>query len=155
MLPAGGVEEANLVFLAAIAFALATDYELFLISRIGEERRACSLGNTQAVVAGLTRTGPVISTAALLFCIAVGAFATARLTFIRQFGLGAALMVLIDASIVRTLLVPSLMTLLGEFNWWAPRHLRRLHNRIGLSDYAHTASYPAPGAPLSGVMVSE
>lgn len=129
-LATGGLEEANMIFLAALAFALATDYELFLISRINEERRVRGLGNTQAVAAGLAHTGPVITSAALLFCVAVGSFTTAQLTFIRQFGLGATLMVLIDATIVRGLLAPSLMVLFSEANWWAPAHLQAAHNRF-------------------------
>lgn len=128
LISTAGLEEANLVFLATLAFALATDYELFLISRIDELRRH-HLQNTTAVAAGLTRTGPTITSAALLFCVAVGAFTTAELTFIQQFGLGAALMVLIDATIVRALLVPSLMVLLGKANWWAPAPLQAAHNR--------------------------
>lgn len=129
-LATGGLEEANLIFLAAIAFALATDYELFLISRIDEERRARGLENTQAVAAGLAHTGPVITSAALLFWVAVGSFTTAQLIFIRQFGLGVSLMVLIDASVVRALLAPSLMVLFGEANWWAPARLQAAHNRV-------------------------
>jgi uncharacterized membrane protein YdfJ with MMPL/SSD domain len=129
VLAKGGLEEANLVFLAAIAFALATDYELFLISRISEERDR-GLANAQAVAAGLTSTGPLITSAAALFCIAVGSFAAAQLTFVREFGVGAALMVLIDASLVRALLVPSLMVLFGEANWWAPARLQAAHNRV-------------------------
>jgi RND superfamily putative drug exporter len=129
VLSTAGMEEANLVFLAALAFALATDYELFLISRIKEERDH-GLANTQAVAAGITRTGPLITSAAVLFCVAVGSFATGQLTFIREFGVGAALMVLIDASIVRALLVPSLTVLLGRANWWAPAWLRAARGRF-------------------------
>ncbi len=126
----GGLEEANLIFLAALAFALATDYELFLISRVNEEHRHHGLENQQAVAAGLTRTGSTITSAALLFCVAVASFTTAQLTFIQQFGVGVALMVLIDATIVRALLVPSLMVLLGQANWWAPAPLQAAHSRI-------------------------
>lgn len=124
-----GVEEANLIFLVAIAFALATDYELFLISRITEEHHH-GLNNKQAVAAGLARTGPTITSAALLFCTALAAFTTAKLTFIQQFGAGAALMVLIDATIVRALLVPSLMVILDQANWWAPAPLQAAHSRV-------------------------
>jgi RND superfamily putative drug exporter len=82
-----------------------------------------------------------VTAAAVLFAVAIGAFATSQIVFIKELGLGAALTVLIDASIIRALLVPSLMELLGNANWWAPRPLRRLHDRIGLSE----SGPPAPG----------
>jgi RND superfamily putative drug exporter len=88
---------------------------------------------------GLERTGRIVTFAALLFVIAIGAFATSQIIFIKQLGVGTALAVLIDATIVRALLVPSLMRLLGDRNWWAPKPLVRLHRRIGLSE-----SGPAP-----------
>jgi len=75
-----------------------------------------------------------VTAAALLFAVAIGAFATSQIVFIKELGLGAALAVLIDASIVRALLVPSLMELLGSLNWWAPRPLRKLHERVGLRE---------------------
>jgi RND superfamily putative drug exporter len=77
-----------------------------------------------------------VTAAAVLFAVAVGAFATSQIVFIKELGVGAALAVLIDASIIRALLVPSLMALLGPLNWWAPRPLRRLHDRIGLRESA-------------------
>jgi RND superfamily putative drug exporter len=80
--------------------------------------------------AGLERTGRIVTAAALLFSVAIGAFATSKLVFIKELGLGTALAVLIDAFAVRALLVPSLMELLGEWNWWAPAALRRLRARI-------------------------
>jgi RND superfamily putative drug exporter len=86
------------------------------------------------VAVGLERTGRIITAAALLFAIAIGAFTTSRLVFIKELGLGTALGVLIDASVIRALLVPALMALLGRWAWWAPRPLRRLHDRIGLGE---------------------
>ena len=83
---------------------------------------------------GLERTGRIVTAAALLFCVAIGAFATSQIVFIKEVGVGTAVAVLIDATIVRALLVPSLMELLGRWNWWAPRPLRRLHARFGLED---------------------
>src|SRR5207248_10148176 len=91
-------------------------------------------GERESVAIGLQRTGRIVTAAALLFCVAIGAFATSQIVFIKELGVGTALAVLIDASIVRALLVPSLMALLGRWNWWAPRPLRRLHERIGLSE---------------------
>lgn len=122
----GRLEEADLLFMTAVALALSADYELFLISRIAEGRRH-GLSNTQAIVAGVQRTGPLISSAAFLFVAAVAPLALTSLSFAKQFGLGAVLTVAVDASIVRVLLVPSLMVLLGERNWWAPGLLRSLH----------------------------
>ena len=89
---------------------------------------------------GLERTGRIVTAAALLFAVAIGAFTTSKLVFIKELGLGTALAVLIDASLVRALLVPSLMELLGRWNWWAPAPLRRLYERIG---WHESASPPA------------
>src|SRR5207247_11404566 len=89
---------------------------------------------SEAVALGLGRTGRIVTAAAVLFAIAIGAFATSEIVFIKQNGIGTALAVLIDASIIRALLVPSLMELLGKWNWWAPAPLRRLHARVGLAE---------------------
>ena len=83
---------------------------------------------------GLERTGRLVTAAALLFCVAIGTFATSSISFIQELGVGTAVAVALDATIIRALLVPSLMALLGEWNWWAPRPLQRLHARLGLSD---------------------
>jgi uncharacterized membrane protein YdfJ with MMPL/SSD domain len=120
----GALELTQPVLLFAIAFGLATDYGVFLLSRIKEAHDA-GLPNREAVALGLERTGRVITAAALLFCVAVGAFATSGILIVKELGLGIALAVAIDASLVRALLVPSLMALLGDWNWWAPRALRR------------------------------
>ena len=93
---------------------------------------------------GLERTGRIVTAAALLFAVAMGAFATSKIIFIKENGVGTALAVLIDASIVRALLVPALMELLGKWNWWAPAPLRRLHERIGISEHAAPAPAPEP-----------
>jgi RND superfamily putative drug exporter len=83
---------------------------------------------------GLERTGRIVTAAALLFAVAMFAFATSKIIFIKENGVGTALAVLIDASIIRALLVPSLMELLGKWNWWAPAPLRRLHERWGINE---------------------
>jgi uncharacterized membrane protein YdfJ with MMPL/SSD domain len=131
--PIGGLEESNLVLLFIIAFALSTDYGVFLFGRI-KEAHDDGLPTREAVAYGLERTGRLVTAAALLFCVAIGAFATSHIFFVKQLGVGAALAVLIDATVVRALLVPALMGLLGERTWWAPRPLRRLHARIGLRE---------------------
>jgi RND superfamily putative drug exporter len=129
----GALDATQPVFLFAVGFGLATDYGVFLLSRI-KEARDHGASNSEAVAIGLERTGRIVTAAAILFAVAIGAFATSEIVFIKELGVGAALAVLIDASIVRALLVPSLMKLLGQANWWAPRPLRRLHERIGLRE---------------------
>jgi RND superfamily putative drug exporter len=129
----GALEATMPVLLFAVAFGLSTDYGVFLLSRI-KEARDSGASDSEAVAVGLERTGRIVTAAALLFSIAIGAFATSRIIFIKENGVGTALAVLIDASIIRALLVPSLMELLGRWNWWAPRPLRRLHERIGLGE---------------------
>jgi uncharacterized membrane protein YdfJ with MMPL/SSD domain len=131
----GALESSQPVLLFAVAFGLSTDYGVFLLTRI-KEAHDKGASNEEAVALGLERTGRIVTFAALLFVIAIGAFATSQIIFIKQLGVGTALAVLIDATIVRALLVPSLMQLLGDRNWWAPRPLARLYRRIGLSETA-------------------
>jgi RND superfamily putative drug exporter len=134
----GALDATQPIFLAAVAFGLATDYGVFLLSRIKEARDG-GVSDSDAVAVGLERTGRIVTAAAILFAVAIGAFATSKLVFIKELGVGTALAVLIDVSIVRALLVPSLMALLGRWNWWAPEPLRRLHDRIGLRESAPPA----------------
>jgi RND superfamily putative drug exporter len=129
----GALESTQPILLFCVAFGLSTDYGVFLLTRIKEARDG-GLGDREAVAVGLERTGRIVTYAALLFCIAIGAFATSEVVFIKELGLGTALAVLIDAFLVRALLVPSLMALLGRWNWWAPRPLARLHARLGLAE---------------------
>jgi RND superfamily putative drug exporter len=129
----GALDATQPIFLFAVGFGLATDYGVFLLSRIKEARDA-GASDSEAVAVGLERTGRIVTAAAVLFAVAIGAFATSSIVFIKELGIGAALAVLIDASIIRALLVPSLMALLGAWNWWAPRPLRRLHARMGLRE---------------------
>jgi RND superfamily putative drug exporter len=140
----GALEQTMPILLFAVAFGLSTDYAVFLLSRIKEARDA-GAPDSEAVAIGLERTGRIVTAAALLFAIAIGAFATSQIIFIKENGVGTALAVLIDATIIRALLVPSLMELLGKWNWWAPRPLRRLHERIGLSEGPTGPRSPAPG----------
>jgi uncharacterized membrane protein YdfJ with MMPL/SSD domain/pSer/pThr/pTyr-binding forkhead associated (FHA) protein len=121
------------ILIFAVAFGLSSDYTVFLLTRIKEAHDA-GHPNREAVAIGLERTGRIVTQAAILFCVAIGAFATSSIVFIKEVGVGIAVAVLIDATIIRALLVPSLMALLGEWNWWAPGPLRRLHNKIGLSE---------------------
>ena len=108
----GALESSQPVFLFAVVFGLSTDYAVFLLTRIKEARDA-GAGERESVALGLQRTGRIVTAAALLFAIALGAFATSQIIFIKELGIGTALAVLIDATIVRAMLVPSLMALLG------------------------------------------
>ena len=129
----GALEQTMPILLFAMAFGLSTDYGVFLLSRI-KEARDSGADDSECVAIGLERTGRIVTAAAVLFAIAVGVFATSQIVFIKENFIGVALAVLLDASIIRALLVPSLMELLGSWNWWAPRPLRRLHWRVGLSE---------------------
>jgi uncharacterized membrane protein YdfJ with MMPL/SSD domain len=121
----GAIESSQPVLLFAVAFGLSTDYGVFLLGRI-KELHDEGLSNEEAVALGLQRTGRIVTLAAALMVIAIGCFVTASIIFIKQLGFGVAVAVLIDATIVRALLVPALMRLLGEWNWWVPRPLARL-----------------------------
>ena len=133
--PNGGVEPTDFLVAAALVFALSTDYGVFLLGRIKEARDG-GLPDREAVAVGVERTGAVVTAAAILLAVAIGAFITSSISFIQQIGVATAAGVLIDAFIVRALLVPSLMALLGRWNWWSPKPLARLHDRIGLREEA-------------------
>jgi RND superfamily putative drug exporter len=134
----GGIEPTDFLVTAALVFALSTDYGVFLLGRIKEARDA-GAGEREAVAIGLQRTGGVVTAAAILLAVAIGAFSTSSISFIQQVGLASAFGVLVDAFVVRTFLVPSLMALLGRWNWWSPAPLRRLRGRIGWSAGGHGA----------------
>jgi uncharacterized membrane protein YdfJ with MMPL/SSD domain len=142
----GAIEQTMPILLFAVAFGLSTDYAVFLLSRI-KEARDNGASDSECVAIGLERTGRIVTAAALLFAVAMLAFATSKIIFIKENGVGTALAVLIDASIIRALLVPSLMALLGRWNWWAPAPLRRLHERWGIRE--HGPSVPPSGEPAA------
>ena len=121
----GSLEQTNMIILFIIAFGLSTDYGVFLLARIKEAHDAGAPDDV-AVATGLERSGRVVSAAALLFCAAVGSLSASSVASLKEFGVGAALAVIIDATIIRALLVPALMALMGGANWWAPRPLRLL-----------------------------
>jgi len=139
----GAIEQTMPILMFAVAFGLSTDYAVFLLSRI-KEARDNGASDSESVAIGLERTGRIVTAAALLFAVAMLAFATSEVIFIKENGVGTALAVLIDATIIRALLVPALMELLGKWNWWAPAPLRRLHERWGISEAGSEAT-PAPG----------
>jgi RND superfamily putative drug exporter len=131
--PTGSIDPTMPILMLAIIFGLSMDYEVFLLSRI-RERYDQTGDNTAAVASGLQRTGGLITSLALLLIIVVGAFSASGITFIKLMGVGMIVALLVDATIIRVLLVPATMRLLGRANWWAPRPLRRLYARYGIRD---------------------
>ena len=142
------------VLLFCIAFGLSMDYEVFLVSRIREywlksgdagrrSTHAPACDNDESVALGLARTGRVVTAAALLMSISFAALIAAQVAFMRMFGVGLTLAVIADATLVRMLLVPAFMHLLGRWNWWAPKPLARLHERIGVSESGDDDDAPA------------
>ncbi|MDN4489408.1 MMPL family transporter [Demequina sp. SYSU T00068] len=127
----GGVETYVAVIIVAFGFGLAMDYEVFLLSRVKEYVDAGE-SNDAAVRKGLQRSGRIITSAATVIVLVFLGFALGDLLMIKEVGVGLAFAVLLDATVVRMLLVPATMTLLGDWNWWAPAPLRRLHRRLNL-----------------------
>ncbi len=121
------------VLLLVIAFGLSMDYEVFVLGRITEMRRR-GLGNVEAVVQGLAHTGRIVTTAAALIATSFFAFMVSDISFMKFFGLGVGLAILVDAVLIRGILLPAAMRMLGEVAWWAPKPLRRLHRKVGLSE---------------------
>jgi RND superfamily putative drug exporter len=148
--PTGALETWVPVIVFAFAFGLSMDYEVFLLSRV-KELYDSGLSNDEAVAVGLQRSGRIITSAALLVFIVFLGFTTGKLLGIKQMGLALATAVAVDATLVRCLLVPATMTLLGDRNWWAPAWLRRVHDRIGLRE--HVEPPPLPTSPADPVEV--
>ncbi|MCB1292111.1 MMPL family transporter [Mycolicibacterium sp.] len=131
------------VLLFCIAFGLSMDYEVFLVSRIREFWLASGQGpgdSDESVALGLARTGRVITAAALIMAITFAGLVAAKVALMRLFGVGLTLAVLMDATLVRLVLVPAFMHVMGKWNWWAPAPLRRLHDRFGISESGHPAT---------------
>ncbi len=138
--------------LFCIAFGLSMDYEVFLVSRIHEYWLASNrtpADNDESVALGVAHTGRVITAAALIMSISFAAMIAAQVSFMRMFGLGLTLAIVGDATLVRMLLVPAFMRVMGQFNWWAPKPLARLHERFPISEPAPPAA-PAEGLSYSG-----
>lgn len=129
----GTIDPTYLVLIIVVAFGLAMDYELFLLSRVREEYLRTG-DNTRSVAAGLQHTGQIITSAAILLMVVLLAMGTSDLLFLKIIGIGLAIAVLVDATLVRAVMVPATMRLLGGANWWLPRPLRWLHDRIGISE---------------------
>ncbi|HEX2240594.1 MAG TPA: MMPL family transporter [Actinomycetota bacterium] len=135
----GSLTLANIILMFCIAFGLSMDYEVFLLSRIKEEHDRTG-ENEASVALGLEKTGRIVTAAAALIAIVFIAMISSGVSFIKMFGMGLALAVIMDATLVRAALVPAFMKLMGSLNWWAPAPLRRVHERFGIRE-----------APVGGV----
>jgi RND superfamily putative drug exporter len=136
------------VILFSIVFGLSMDYEVLLVSRIHEEYVRTG-DNTVAVASGLERSGRMITGAAAIMVAVFMAFGLAEVVIIKAIGIGLAIAVAIDATLVRALVVPAVMRLLGDINWWAPNPLRWLHEKAGLGDYGVAVPLPEPAREVA------
>ncbi len=135
--PQGALDGTILVLIFAAAFGLSIDYEVFLLSRVKEMCDATRGDSVKSVSTGMQRSGPIITNAALLIGVVLGAFALGEVVFIKAIGLGLLLSVVVDATLVRMLLVPATLKLMGWLNWWAPRPLMRVYQRLALDEAQH------------------
>ncbi|MEV4478741.1 MMPL family transporter [Micromonospora coxensis] len=140
--PTGFIDPSNPILMLAMLFGLATDYEVFLLSRVREEWDRTG-DNTASVALGLQRTGRIITAAALLLIVVVAGFTTGGMSYIKLIGVGMIVAIVVDATLVRALLVPATMRLLGRWNWWAPGPLARVYRRYGIRE----TDEPAPAVP--------
>jgi trehalose monomycolate/heme transporter len=148
--PTGTIDPTMPILMLAIIFGLSMDYEVFLLSRI-RERYDVTGDNKAAIAGGLQRTGGIITSLALLLVIVIGAFSASGITFIKLMGVGMIIALVVDATIIRVLLVPATMRLLGPANWWAPGPLRRLYARYGISEGEEAGGgEPGGGEPAGG-----
>lgn len=149
--PTGFIEPTIPILLLVIVFGLSTDYEVFLLSRVREAWDQTS-DNTSSVAAGMQHTGGIITAAALLLITVVAGFTTGQITFAKMIGVGMITAIVIDATLVRMLLVPATMRLLGRWNWWAPAPLANLYRRFGIREQPAVA--PASALPRAATPAS-
>ncbi|GIH91738.1 MMPL family transporter [Planobispora siamensis] len=142
--PTGSIEATVTVLILAVVFGLSMDYELFLLSRVRAEWLRTG-DNTAAVAAGLERTGGMITSAALLLLVVIAAFSTAGITVVKMLGVGMFVAIVVDATLVRALLVPATMRLMGDANWWLPASLRSFHRRIEIREHVLPRGELPPG----------
>ena len=147
--PTGTLNATIPILMFCGAFGLSMDYEVFLLSRIKEEHDQ-GADNETSVARGLERTGRIVTAAAVLMSVIFLSFATSQVSFLKLFGIGMTLAVLLDAFIIRGTLVPTFMRLAGDANWWAPRWMRKIHDRFGISETTGPP-YTSPPAPLADV----
>lgn len=143
--PTGVIEPSIPLLMFCVAYGLSMDYEVFLLSRIKEDfdRTGDPVGS---VARGIGRSAPLVSAAAAILAVSFLVYTTSQVTFLQQLGVGMALAVIVDATVIRGILVPAVMRVTGRANWWAPAPLRRLHDRIGWSE---TPSAPTRSAAVS------
>jgi RND superfamily putative drug exporter len=146
--PTGILDVTTPILMFCIAFGLSMDYEVFLLSRIKEEHDRTG-DNVTSVAVGLEHTGRIVTAAALLLSIVFIAFATSGVTFIKMFGIGLTIAVVMDATLIRGTLVPAFMRLAGEANWWAPKWMRRIQQRLGFSESAGPKNALPPDEPAA------
>ena len=139
----GRLDTTTPILMFCVAFGLSMDYEVFLLSRIKEEHDRTGL-SMESVAVGLEKTGKIVTAAAALLAVVFIAFSTSNITFIKMFGIGLALAVIMDATLIRGTLVPAFMRLAGEANWWAPKWMKRIYDRFGISE-----SEPEPAPPIA------
>ena len=155
--PTGTLVVNILVQFFCIAFGLSMDYEVFLVSRIREYWLASNrtpADNDESVALGLAHTGRVITAAALIMSISFAALIAAHVSFMRMFGVGLTLAVLADATLVRMLLVPAFMHVMGRMNWWSPKPLTRLHERFGITESRRPSATESADQPLTSRQAS-
>ncbi len=145
--PTGTIAVIMPILMFCISFGLSMDYEVFLLSRIKEEHDH-GADTTTSVARGLERTGRIVTAAAVLIAVVFVAFATSGVSFIKLFGIGLTLAVLVDAFLIRATLVPAFMKLAGDANWWAPRWMRRIHNRFGIREHVDLDDEGVGGLPV-------
>jgi RND superfamily putative drug exporter len=143
--PTGTIDTTTPLIMFCVAFGLSMDYEVFLLSRIKEEHDLTG-DNVHSVAMGLERTGGIVTALAGIIAVVFLAFATSKITFIKLFGIGMAMAVVMDATVIRATLVPAFMRLAGDANWWAPPFLRRVYDRWGIHDADAEEARPRPGA---------
>lgn len=131
--PTGFVEATQPLLVMTIVFGLSMDYEVFLLSRIREQYDRTG-DNTRAVAGGLQRTGRIITSAALLILVVIALFSTSQIAFIKLIGVAMIVAILLDALLVRMIVVPAAMRLMGNLSWWLPRPLQRVYDKLGISE---------------------
>jgi RND superfamily putative drug exporter len=146
--PNGTIDPSTPILMFAIMFGLSMDYEVFLLSRIREHYDVTG-DNTAAIATGLQRTGGVITSAALMFGVVIGSFSASSVTFTKMMGIGMVVALLVDATVVRLLLVPATMKLLGRASWWAPEPLRRIYARFGFKEERNVSSTRGGAEPAT------
>ncbi len=143
--PSGTVDIANPILMFCLAFGLSMDYEMFILSRMREEYDRTG-DHVEAIAVGVQRTAGILTASAGVLAVVFVGFATSGVQLLKMFGVGLAVAVLVDATLVRGALVPAVMRLAGTATWWAPKPLRRLHDRFGITEHVDLAAPPAEEA---------